>query len=116
MFIYCPHCHEWHCENSSSIVLLADMPRSSDGVALVLFKCVRCGETERSLRVNPGDKIPVIFADECSTCQMCGEPMCPRCDNHYADCGCPGPASEEGWIVEENTATPNLSECPESKL
>ena len=38
---------------------------------------------------------PVKFADECSECPDCGEPWCDDCDDHYADCACPGPHSED---------------------
>ena len=37
---------------------------------------------------------PVKFADECEECPDCGEPWCTECEEHYADCSCPGPMSE----------------------
>jgi len=37
---------------------------------------------------------PVKFADECVACELCGEPWCLECNDHYADCSCPGPHSE----------------------
>lgn len=36
----------------------------------------------------------VVFADECFPCDYCGEPICPVCEEHYAECPCPGPFSE----------------------
>lgn len=36
----------------------------------------------------------VIFADDCPPCDCCGEPVCPICSEHYADCGCPGPTQD----------------------
>ena len=38
---------------------------------------------------------PIKFADECSECPDCGEPWCDDCQEHYAECACPGPHSEE---------------------
>ena len=37
---------------------------------------------------------PVVFASDCAPCSDCGEPVCPTCADHYADCACPGPDSE----------------------
>ena len=37
---------------------------------------------------------PVVFAADCTPCSDCGEPVCPTCADHYADCACPGPHSE----------------------
>ena len=37
---------------------------------------------------------PVVFASDCTPCSECGEPVCPVCDDHYAECACPGPHSE----------------------
>jgi hypothetical protein len=39
--------------------------------------------------------VPVVCADECDPCEMCGEPVCPACHDHYADCECPGPTMDE---------------------
>lgn len=36
----------------------------------------------------------VVHADECDTCDMCGEPVCKECKVHYADCECPGPTQD----------------------
>ena len=36
----------------------------------------------------------VVFASECKLCDMCGEPICPACNEHYAECPCPGPDSD----------------------
>lgn len=37
---------------------------------------------------------PVKNASECSECPDCGEPWCDSCQEHYADCSCPGPDSD----------------------
>lgn len=39
--------------------------------------------------------IPVVLAAECPACDCCGEPVCPRCGDHYADCPCPGPHQDD---------------------
>lgn len=38
---------------------------------------------------------PIKFAADCSECPCCGEPWCDECKEHYSDCVCPGPHSEE---------------------
>lgn len=35
------------------------------------------------------------YASDCVPCDMCGEPWCEECVQHYADCACPGPHSED---------------------
>ena len=42
----------------------------------------------------------VVFADECLPCLMCVEPVCQECDDHYADCECPGP-TQDGYEYKE---------------
>ncbi len=37
----------------------------------------------------------VIWAADCKECDCCGEPVCPICDVHYAECDCPGPTQDE---------------------
>lgn len=38
---------------------------------------------------------PMKLAADCVPCpDGCGEPWCPDCQVHYADCDCPGPHSE----------------------
>ena len=39
----------------------------------------------------------VVYAFECEPCDMCGEPICPECHDHYADCPCPGPQQEDEY-------------------
>ena len=39
--------------------------------------------------------IKVVYAFECPPCEMCGEPVCPNCDEHYAECECPGPTQDD---------------------
>lgn len=43
----------------------------------------------------------VVFADECNPCECCGEPFCSVCQDHYADCDCPGPTQDEIEYKEE---------------
>jgi len=44
----------------------------------------------------------VVFADECEQCDCCDDVICPNCDTHYADCGCPGPTQEGLERIEIN--------------
>ena len=39
----------------------------------------------------------VIFASDCKPCEMCGDPICPVCDEHYDCCGCPGPTQDDEY-------------------
>ena len=51
------------------------------------------------------EKIPIVFASECESCDCCEEPWCLKHQQHYADCGCVGPhnAEELGYtLIEEN--------------
>ena len=41
--------------------------------------------------------VPVIFADDCEPCSMCGEPYCQIHNKHYADCDCIGPSNIEEY-------------------
>lgn len=43
----------------------------------------------------------VVFADDCDPCYCCGEPTCPVCDIHYADCDCPGPCEDDLYEYQE---------------
>lgn len=45
----------------------------------------------------------VIFASDCEPCECCGEPVCDICDDHYADCLCPGPTQDEIEYKEFNS-------------
>ena len=50
------------------------------------------------------ERVRVRFASDCKPCPDCGEPFCVVCQQHYADCQCPGPsnAEDDGWkLVEE---------------
>ena len=40
---------------------------------------------------------PVVYANDCTPCEMCEEPVCPICEIHYAECGCPGPMQEDEY-------------------
>jgi hypothetical protein len=51
------------------------------------------------------ERVRIVFASDCKPCPDCGEPFCLECQQHYADCKCPGPsnAEDDGWkLVEEN--------------
>jgi len=53
---------------------------------------------------KPMERVRIVFASDCKPCPDCGEPFCVVCQQHYADCVCPGPsnAEDDGWkIVEE---------------
>ena len=39
----------------------------------------------------------VVCAYECDECECCGEPYCNECNEHYADCKCPGPTMEPDY-------------------
>lgn len=43
----------------------------------------------------------VVFAGDCCWCPCCGELVCPDCDNHYADCDCPGPMQDDLYDYNE---------------
>lgn len=43
----------------------------------------------------------VVFAYDCEPCEMCGEPVCPECHVHYADCECPGPHQDDLFEYSE---------------
>ena len=43
----------------------------------------------------------VVFASDCKPCEMCEEPVCPVCDVHYAECGCPGPTQDDEYEYKE---------------
>lgn len=40
---------------------------------------------------------PVVLAAECPPCGCCGEALCPRCGDHYAECPCPGPHQDDAF-------------------
>lgn len=44
--------------------------------------------------------VRVYWQDELPACPCCGEPYCPICDDHHADCECPGPTSD-GYEFKE---------------
>jgi hypothetical protein len=39
----------------------------------------------------------VVYAHDCEACDMCEEPVCPKCEVHYADCPCPGPHQDDEY-------------------
>ena len=61
-------------------------------------------EAVEKWRKKPKTLIEVFAAEEadgktfklsadCPPCETCGEPWCPDCEEHYAECKCPGPHS-----------------------
>lgn len=44
---------------------------------------------------------PVVLASDCAECEGCGEPVCPHCSTHYADCDCPGPHQDDEFEYRE---------------
>jgi hypothetical protein len=38
--------------------------------------------------------LPVLVAAELPLCDCCGEPWCPECEMHFAECAHPGPHSD----------------------
>lgn len=47
------------------------------------------------VRQFPAPVRAIKYADECRPCELCLEPYCDDCEDHYADCQCPGPHSED---------------------
>jgi hypothetical protein len=45
--------------------------------------------------VSPKGWSKVMCADDMIKCDCCGEPFCPECNMHYADCECIGPTEDE---------------------
>lgn len=39
----------------------------------------------------------VVYAHECPPCDMCEEPVCMKCEMHYAECDCPGPYQHDEY-------------------
>lgn len=44
---------------------------------------------------------PVLFASDCAPCDLCGEPLCEKCEVHYADCDCIGPTQDDEYEYSE---------------
>ena len=44
----------------------------------------------------------VICAADCPLCDCCEEPFCEICQDHYAECECPGPTQDEIVYKEFN--------------
>jgi len=45
--------------------------------------------------ISPRGWSKVMPAADMLECECCGEPYCPECDAHYADCGCIGPTEDD---------------------
>ena len=43
----------------------------------------------------------VVFAGELEDCEACEEKWCGQCNEHYFECGCPGPSQEDEYDYEE---------------
>lgn len=52
-------------------------------------------QLEHSVIVPPAGYRRVAFAADMLECECCEEPFCPECNDHYADCQCPGPMQDE---------------------
>lgn len=52
-------------------------------------------QLEHTVIVPPARYKRVAFAADMLECECCGEPFCPECNDHYADCTCPGPMQDE---------------------
>lgn len=46
-------------------------------------------------KLNGNNWQRVLYAHDCEPCDMCEEPVCAKCEMHYADCDCPGPHQED---------------------
>lgn len=57
---------------------------------------------ERHINIAMAGYQRVVHAHECAECPDCGEPVCPCCNVHYADCGCPGPTQEDEYDYHED--------------
>lgn len=44
----------------------------------------------------------VVMAGDCRPCELCEEPVCPVCAEHYADCECPGPTMDDEFEYRED--------------
>ena len=48
--------------------------------------------------VRPGDEwAKVVYKHDCFPCKSCEEPICPKCQVHYAECNCPGPSQDDEY-------------------
>jgi hypothetical protein len=52
-------------------------------------------------KINGSTWKKVIYAHDCEACDMCGDPVCPICEDHYADCDCPGPHQDDEYNYQE---------------
>lgn len=52
-------------------------------------------QLEKTNIIPPKGYKRVAFAADMLECECCGEPFCPECNDHYADCQCPGPMQDE---------------------
>lgn len=43
----------------------------------------------------------VVYAHDCEPCDMCEEPVCGKCEMHYAECDCPGPHQDDEYEYED---------------
>lgn len=58
---------------------------------------------------------PVVMADDCEACEMCGEPVCAGCGDHYADCDCPGPSQYDDFHYRKINGVLMARPRPESE-
>ena len=52
--------------------------------------------------IPPKDFRPVVYAADLPLCDCCGEPWCPKHEEHYADCECFGPTQDGLRYVKVN--------------
>ena len=57
-------------------------------------------DLKMAIEIIEGGWIPVRYAHECEVCEMCEEPWCPTCNEHYAECDCPGPHQDDEFEYE----------------
>ncbi len=73
--------------------VLAAAARVADGEAAFAMELLKIAAT---IKAEDGWR-PVQFADDCPPCELCGEPFCDLCLEHYADCECVGPHQEDDF-------------------
>ncbi len=44
---------------------------------------------------------PVVTATDCTPCPGCGDAVCPRCGDHFAECPCPGPHQDDQFYYRQ---------------
>ena len=47
------------------------------------------------MSLNETEWQKVVLAADLPECDLCGEPYCEKCKEHYADCSCLGPTQDD---------------------